>query len=98
MTARLNAADAAMGNAYGLQTLAAAVVGGTSQKGGEGGVWGTVTGALILTIVVNVMNRSGISSLAQGIVIGSVIIIMVLIDTTIRSGKYSKKNQKGKTL
>ena len=92
MTARLNAADAAMGNAYGLQTLAAAVIGGTSQKGGEGGVWGTVIGALILTIVVNVMNLLGISSLAQGIVIGSVIIIMVLIDTTIRSGKYKTKN------
>ena len=65
MTARLNAADAAMGDSYGLQTVAAVVVGGTSMLGGEGGVLGTVVGALILTIIVNVMNLKGISSYAQ---------------------------------
>lgn len=85
MTARLNAADAAMGNAYGLQTLAAAVIGGTSQKGGEGGIIGTVVGALILTIIVNIMNITGIPSQAQGLVIGAVIIIMVLVDTLTRN-------------
>lgn len=92
MTARLNAADAAMGSAFGLQTLAAAVIGGTSQKGGEGGIIGTIVGALILTIVVNVMNLTGISSLAQGLVIGAVIIIMVLIDTIQRSRQEAKLN------
>ena len=35
MTARLNAADAAMGDSYGLQTVAAVVVGGTSMLGGK---------------------------------------------------------------
>ena len=45
ITARLNAADAAMGEAYGLQTVAAVVIGGTSMLGGEGGVGGTVIGA-----------------------------------------------------
>ena len=89
MTARLNAADAAMGDSYGLQTVAAVVVGGTSMLGGEGGVLGTVVGALILTIIVNVMNLKGISSYAQGLVIG-VIIAMVLFDT------YSKRRQESK--
>ncbi|MBR2825653.1 MAG: ABC transporter permease [Solobacterium sp.] len=92
MTARLNAADAAMGDTYGLQTVAAAVIGGTSQKGGEGGVLGTIAGALILTIVVNIMNLTGIPSQAQGLVIGSVIIIMVLIDTITRKRQESKMN------
>ena len=90
MTARLNAADAAMGDSYGLQTVAAVVVGGTSMLGGEGGVLGTVVGALILTIIVNVMNLKGISSYAQGLVIGIVIIAMVLFDT------YSKRRQESK--
>jgi len=36
ITARLNAADAAMGDSYGLQTVAAVVIGGTSMLGGEG--------------------------------------------------------------
>ena len=90
MTARLNAADAAMGDTYGLQTVAAAVIGGTSQKGGEGGVLGTIAGALILTIVVNVMNLTGIPAQAQGLVIGAVIIIMVLIDTVTRKRQENK--------
>ena len=74
----------------GMQTVAAVVVGGTSMLGGEGGVLGTVVGALILTIIVNVMNLKGISSYAQGLVIGIVIIAMVLFDT------YSKRRQESK--
>lgn len=80
ITARLNAADAAMGEAYGLQTVAAVVIGGTSMLGGEGGVGGTVIGAMILTIIVNVMNLKGLSSFAQPMVVGIVIIAMVLFD------------------
>ena len=73
-----------------LISIAAVVVGGTSMLGGEGGVLGTVVGALILTIIVNVMNLKGISSYAQGLVIGIVIIAMVLFDT------YSKRRQESK--
>lgn len=87
ITARLNAADAAMGDSYGLQTVAAVVIGGTSMLGGQGGVVGTVIGSLILTIIVNVMNLNGISSFAQGLVVGIVIIAMVLFDT------YTKRKQ-----
>lgn len=87
ITARLNAADAAMGDSYGLQTVAAVVIGGTSMLGGQGGVGGTVIGALILTIIVNVMNLNDISSFAQPMVVGLVIIAMVLFDT------YTKRKQ-----
>ncbi len=87
ITARLNAADAAMGDSYGLQTVAAVVIGGTSMLGGEGGVIGTVIGSLILTVIVNVMNLKGIPSFAQGLVVGIVIIAMVLFDT------YTKRRQ-----
>ncbi len=80
ITARLNAADASMGDSYGLLTVAAVVIGGTSMLGGEGGVGGTVVGALILTIIVNVMNLLGVTSFAQSMVVGIVIIVMVLFD------------------
>jgi len=92
ITARLNAADAAMGDSYGLQTVAAVVIGGTSMLGGEGGVLGTVIGSLILTIIVNIMNLKGISSFAQGLVVGVVIISMVLFDT------YTKRRQEQKAI
>lgn len=92
ITARLNAADAAMGDSYGLQTVAAVVIGGTSMLGGEGGVLGTVIGSLILTIIVNVMNLKGIPSFSQGLVVGIVIIAMVLFDT------YTKRRQERKAV
>ena len=84
MTARLNAADSTMGDSYGLQTVAAVVVGGTSMLGGEGGVAGTVIGAMLLTIIINVMNLFGVSSFAQPAVVGIVIIGMVLFDSYTR--------------
>jgi ribose transport system permease protein len=85
MSARLNAAEAAMGDAFGLQTVAAVVVGGTSMLGGEGGVAGTVVGALFLTAIVNIMNLEGIPSTAQPMVVGTAIITMVLIDSASRA-------------
>lgn len=93
ITARLNAAEASMGSAYGLQTTAAVIVGGTSIMGGEGGVAGTVIGAILLTVITNVMNLIGITSDAQSLVIGVVIIAMVAIDSLSR---IRRKNVIGK--
>ena len=87
MTARLNAADANMGNTYGLQIVAAVVMGGTSLLGGEGGIFGTLIGALVLTIIVNVMNLVGITSYLQSLAIGVVIILMVAVDIFSRRKK-----------
>lgn len=80
MTARLNAADAGMCDAYGLQIVAAVVVGGTSLLGGEGGVTGTVLGALILTVITNIMNMTGIASAWQNLVLGVLIILLVFFN------------------
>ena len=85
MAARLNAADANMGNAYGLQVVAAVVIGGTSMFGGEGGMAGTVIGAMVLTIIANLMNLVGLSSFLQPSAVGAIIIIMVSIDIMLKS-------------
>ena len=55
--------------------------------GGEGGITGTVIGAILLTIIVNVMNLLGITSFAQPMVVGIVILVMVLFDS------YSRRRQ-----
>lgn len=85
ITARLNAADAAMGGDFGMLAIAAVVIGGTSLMGGEGSMTGTIAGVLILTIIVNIMNLAGVSSFAQPLVVGVVILLMVLFDV------YNKK-------
>lgn len=89
MTARLNAADSTMGDSYGLQTVAVVVVGGTSLLGGEGGIIGTVIGAMLLTIILNVMNLLGVSSFGQPAIVGFVIIAMVLFDSYTRRRQES---------
>lgn len=94
MTARLNAADANMGNSYGLQVVAAVVMGGTSLLGGEGGILGTIIGAIMLTIVVNVMNLIGLNSYLQSLAIGLMIIIMVWLDIFSRSKREAMKTTK----
>lgn len=77
MTARLNAADAGMGETYGLTIVAAVVVGGTPLSGGEGSVEGTIFGTILLTMITNLMNMRGIDSNWQNFVMGVIILLMV---------------------
>jgi ribose transport system permease protein len=64
-----------------LDAIAAVAIGGTSLAGGEGSLFGTVIGVLILTIIINGMNMMGISSLWQQFATGSIILIMITIQT-----------------
>lgn len=88
MTARLNAADAGMTEAYGLKIVAAVVVGGTSLLGGEGGVTGTVLGALTLTVISNIMNIIGVATEWQALVDGSIILLMTGLDLALRRWRH----------
>jgi ribose transport system permease protein len=87
LTARLNSAQPIAGIMYELDAIAATVIGGTSLMGGEGNVFGTLIGALIMGVLRNGLNLLGISSFAQQIVIGSVIIVAVLFDMALKRDK-----------
>jgi ribose transport system permease protein len=80
LTARLNSAQPIAGIMYELDAIAAVVIGGTSLIGGEGTVFGTLIGALIMGVLRNGLTLLGVSSFVQQIVIGSVIIVAVLFD------------------
>jgi len=75
--ARLNAAEPVIGEFFPLDAIAAVVIGGTPLTGGEGGVVGTMIGALIITVIINGMNLLGIPSLLQSLVLGGVILTMI---------------------
>lgn len=87
LVARANAADSTIANAYVLTTVAAVVVGGTSMLGGEGGIFGTVIGAIVLCLITNVMNIMLIDANWQNLVIGMAILLMVWIDVSSRKSK-----------
>jgi len=84
LTARLNSAQPIAGMMYELDAIAATVIGGTSLMGGEGTLAGTLVGALIMGVLRNGLNLLGVSSFLQQIVIGSVIVVAVLLDTVLK--------------
>ncbi len=87
LTARLNSAQPIAGIMYELDAIAATVIGGTSLTGGEGTIFGTLIGALIIGVLRNGLNLLDISSFVQQIVIGSVIIIAVLFDMALKANR-----------
>ncbi|MBM7868025.1 ribose ABC transporter permease [Heliobacterium gestii] len=80
LTSRLMSAQPTAGAGYELDAIAAVVLGGTSLSGGQGGVLGTLIGALIIGVLDNGLNILNVSSFYQQAVKGIVILIAVLLD------------------
>ena len=78
---RLSVGDPNSGLGLELEAITIAVIGGTSLFGGEGGVVGTIGGAMILAIIANVLNLAGVSPFSQQVVKGAIIILAVLLET-----------------
>lgn len=77
---QLNTGTPNMGVMYELYVIAAVVVGGTSLSGGSGRIFGTLTGAFIISVIQNGMNLLGMESYTQQVVLGGVILGAVLLD------------------
>jgi ribose transport system permease protein len=86
MASQLKGGDPKFGKDYELYVIAAAVVGGTSLSGGEGKVFGTLIGALLIAVIQNGMNLVGVSSYRQRVVLGAIIIGAVLLDRAKQHG------------
>ncbi|MGC8605723.1 MAG: ABC transporter permease, partial [Desulfomonilaceae bacterium] len=63
-----------------LDIIAAVVIGGASLSGGRGTVTGTIIGVLLISFLRNGCTLLGISTNAQLIVIGVVIVLAVAVD------------------
>jgi ribose transport system permease protein len=68
------------GELYELQVIAAVVVGGTSLAGGEGRVFGTLIGSLIIAVIQNGLNMAGVKSYEQKVIFGALILAAVMLD------------------
>ena len=87
MASQLKSGSPTYGLMYELYVIAAVVVGGTSLSGGSGRVLGTLIGALIIAVIQNGMNLTGVESYTQRVVLGLVILVAVLIDK-LRTGGW----------
>lgn len=64
-----------VGRGYELDSIAAVVMGGASFKGGQGGIFGSLAGVLVLIVIFNLVLLLGLPVQAQMIVKGTVIIL-----------------------
>ncbi len=85
LASQLKSGAPTYGQMYELFVIAAVVVGGTSLSGGQGSVWGTLVGALLIGVIQNGMNLMGMESYTQKIVLGLVLLAAVLMDRFRRS-------------
>ena len=79
------------GNAYELYAVAASVIGGVSTLGGQGLLFGTVIGASIWGVLQNGLQFAGAPVAIRNIVIGIIVILSVLLDIIVRTGRHAGK-------
>ncbi|AEV28241.1 permease component of ribose/xylose/arabinose/galactoside ABC-type transporters [Sphaerochaeta pleomorpha str. Grapes] len=81
------------GNSYELYAVAASVIGGVSTLGGQGLLFGTVIGASIWGVLQNGLQFAGAPVAIRNIVIGIIVVVSVLLDVIVRSGKGTRKKK-----
>jgi ribose transport system permease protein len=89
LIARTTTGSATHGSLYELDAIAAVVIGGTLLSGGRGTIVGTVFGVLIFTTLQNVFTLNNLSSSAQSVVKGLIIVVAVLLQQRLASRSTS---------
>ncbi len=80
LTARVGSGEPNLGSNFPLMSIAAAVLGGVSLRGGEGNVFGAAMGAVFITLMTNGMDLTGIGSYTQMLVLGTVLVLAAVLD------------------
>lgn len=77
---RLNIGDPIAAVGMELDVIAAVVIGGGSLSGGEGSIFGTLVGALIMTVIRSGCTQLGLPNYTQEIITGAIIVHAVAMD------------------
>ncbi|WP_378941820.1 ABC transporter permease [Mesorhizobium sp. ANAO-SY3R2] len=80
MTSRLGSGQGTIGGTLALETIAAAVIGGVSLRGGVGRAEHVALAALFLAVLANAMNLIQVDSKYQALVLGAVLIVALAIE------------------
>jgi ribose transport system permease protein len=86
ISAQTGSGDPLVGNPMLLQVFAAVVVGGTTLGGGRGGPLGTIFGAYVLMMVVNILLELNVSAYYSTVAEGAILILAVL------TGSFSRNS------
>jgi ribose/xylose/arabinose/galactoside ABC-type transport system permease subunit len=80
ISSRVSTARADLGAVYLMQSISAAVLGGTNIAGGSGTIFGTVIGVCVFAVLANGLNLIGVSPFAQNLLMGLALIVVLLIN------------------
>lgn len=87
LASRIATANPNIGAAYGLESIAAAVLGGTMLAGGEGNVFGAFLGVLVTGVLSNGLIMVGAPQAWRDIATGVVLTIAVILQIATRRSK-----------
>lgn len=79
MIARIDSTQATIGTALEIHVISAVIIGGTSLFGGRGTIYGTVMGALLLSMMTNALVIAGVDFFWQLVVMGTIVLIAVAV-------------------
>jgi len=84
---RIPNADANAYQTANLESITAAVLGGTSLFGGRGSAVGTLLGTLIVVVLRSGLTQAGIDALYQEVATGILVVLAVALDAVARRGR-----------
>lgn len=79
LACRMRVGDPTCGTPYSMDSITAAVIGGTSMAGGVGLLSGSLAGAFLIGMLSNIMNNLAINQFLQYVVKGSLLIVAMII-------------------
>lgn len=80
MIARIDSTQATIGTSMEIHIIAAVIIGGTSLFGGRGTIYGTVLGAILLSMMTNALVIAGVDNFWQLVIMGIIVLLAVAIN------------------
>lgn len=68
-----------LGNPFLFPSIAAVAVGGTLLSGGKGSYWGTMAGAIVLTLITSLLTTMQMSEAVRRMVLGATLLLLISI-------------------
>lgn len=77
---RMDSGQPSVGEGWLMGAITAAIIGGTSLRGGQGTIVGTILGALLMAVLANGIVLLNVSGFWERVIVGLVVLVAILVD------------------